>query len=130
MIYRGALVRVVILGVTFSCRPLRLVRPIARRALRLMKSCDERVSFVVANLALRNRDNQLLESRELTVSRVLCRRTQRRRQERLFVLKRVRVPRRGRIAESNGARRVTLRGRELNPDPSHGMKPRNQILHA
>lgn len=128
MIYRDALVRVVMLDVRFSYRRLRLVQQTAHRALHWMKSCDARASFAVANLALRSRDKHRLGSRELIVSRVLCRRTQRHRQERLFVLRRVR--RGGRIEESSGAHRVTSRGRELKPDPNHGMKPHNQIPHA
>lgn len=128
MIYRGALVRAVKLVVRFSYRPIRLVRRIARRALHWMRNCDARASFVVANLAPQNRDKQRLASRELIVSRVLCRRTQRHRQGRLFVPRLVR--RRRRIEESNGARRVASSGRELRPDPSHGMKPHNQIPHA
>lgn len=113
MICRGALVRALVVDVRFRCRPLRRVLLTARRALRLMKSCDARASFAVANPGLEIPGKRRLGSRELIVSRVLCRRRRRHRRERLFVQRRVRVRvrKKGRIGESNGVRRVTSRGR-------------------
>lgn len=52
MICRAVLVRVAQKAVSFSCRLIRRALRSARRELRWMKTCDARVSFVAANLAL------------------------------------------------------------------------------
>lgn len=115
MICRGVLVRALVVDVRFRYRLVRRVLLTARRALRWMKNCDARASFAVANLGLEIPGKRRLGSRELIVSRVLCRRRRRHRRERLSGLRRVqvrvRVRKKGRIGESNGVRRVTSRGR-------------------
>ena len=64
MICRGALDRVVLRDVRFSCRLLRRVLLSVRRELRSMKICDGSVSSADANRALPIRRKQILAKHE------------------------------------------------------------------
>lgn len=125
MTCRGVLVRIAVMGGTFSCRLVLQVRLSARQALRWMKVCSARAASATVNHAL------LIPAKQRRLrtpgnQRRLATPGKQHRDE--WCVRRFRTDLTGVCEgrkESKVAPHVTLRGRELKPDPSHGLNPHN-----